>query len=64
MELIPDALSSSLEMLDQRRRDAVAQEAAEREWPSVVLEDLLDADVVKERTKPPLSIVWPFGPTC
>ena len=55
MDLIPDALTMSLQMIDERRRERALAEAREREWPSVVLEDVLDADEVKERTSFPVN---------
>lgn len=64
MELIEDPLGLSLRLLDERRHKKVLQEARDREWPSIVLEDLLDAEEVNERTEYPPSIVWPFGPMC
>lgn len=57
MDLIPDALSMSLQMLDDHRRKRALDEAREREWPSVVLEDLLDADEIKERTTYPVNSI-------
>ena len=44
------ALYYSAEFLERNHNEQATKEAAEREWPSVVLEDVLDADEVKERT--------------
>lgn len=62
MEFIEDPLSLSLRLLDERRRERALREARDREWPETVLEDVLDAEEVKERTEVPPSIVFPFGP--
>lgn len=50
-----EALRIGLQEMDRIRRERVLKEEQEREWPSVVLEDLLDAEEVKERTRYPVN---------
>ena len=55
MDFIPDALTLSLQIFDERRRERALEEAQQREWPGVILEDVLDAETVAERTTCPVS---------
>lgn len=46
-----DPLSVSLRYLDENRNKQALREAEEREWPSEVVEDILDAEEVAEPTR-------------
>lgn len=47
---VGEALAYSLQHMEENRRKRAAQEAEDRMWPSELLEDVLDADEVVERT--------------
>jgi hypothetical protein len=49
------ALGVSFQYLDELRRRKALQEAEDRKWPSIVLEDALDAGAVAERVSYPLN---------